>query len=73
MTMLPALHFGGRIVIMPKFEPAEFLRLVQAERCTHSFVVPTQLIVTMELSDFDAYDTRSLEVILTGGSPLPRC
>jgi len=71
MTMLPTLHFGGKVVIMPKFDPAEFLRLVQAEKCTHSFVVPTQLIVTMELANFDDYDTRPLQLIFTGGSPLP--
>lgn len=71
ITMLPALHHGGKIVIMPKFDAAAFLQLVQQEKCTHTFVVPTQLIVTMELAEFDEYDTRSLGVILTGGSPLP--
>jgi long-chain acyl-CoA synthetase len=70
LTMLPTLHHGGKIVILPKFDAAQFLNLVQQERCTHSFLVPSQLIVLMELSGFATYDTRSLGVILTGGSPL---
>ncbi len=71
ITMLPALHHGGRLVIMERFEAGEFLRLVEAERCTHGFLVPTQLIVTLEREDFDSFDTSSLAVLLTGGSPLP--
>lgn len=72
MTMLPTLHHGGRVVVMRKFDPREFLALVQRERATHSFVVPTQLIVTLALPDFDAFDTTSLKVLFSGGSPMPR-
>ncbi|MBI09868.1 MAG: AMP-dependent synthetase [Rhodospirillaceae bacterium] len=71
ITMLPALHHGGKVIIMTKFNASDFLRLVQDEKVTHTFAVPTQLIVSLELSDFDIYDTRALQVILTGGSPLP--
>ena len=71
ITMLSALHHGGRVVILPKYAAAEFLRLVQAERCTHSFVVPSQLIVMLELDTIASYDTSSLEVVMTSGSPLP--
>ncbi len=71
ITMLPALHHGGRLVIMEKFDAGEFLRLVETERCTHGFLVPSQLIVALERDDFDGFDTSSLRVILTGGSPLP--
>ena len=72
ITMLPALHHGGKVVIMPKFDAGDFLRLVQDEKVTHTFAVPTQLIVSLERPDFDSYDTSALRVILTGGSPLPR-
>ena len=68
ITMLPALQHGGRLVIMEKFDAGEFLRLVEAERCTHGFLVPSQLIVALERDDFDI---ASLRVILTGGSLLP--
>ena len=72
MTMLPTLHHGGRVVIMRKFDPEAFLKLVERERATHSFVVPTQLIVMLALAGFDAFDTSSLRVLFSGGSPLPR-
>ncbi|MEC9152717.1 MAG: AMP-binding protein [Pseudomonadota bacterium] len=72
ITMLPALHHGGKVVIMPKFDAADFLRLVQDEKVTHTFAVPTQLIVSLEHPEFDSYNTSTLQVILTGGSPLPR-
>jgi long-chain acyl-CoA synthetase len=71
ITMLSALHHGGKVVILPKFDAAQFMQLVASERCTHSFVVPSQLIVIMQLDNFASYDTTSLEVVLTSGSPLP--
>ncbi|MFX6823278.1 AMP-binding protein, partial [Acinetobacter baumannii] len=52
------------------FDPRGFLETLQRERCTHTFMVPTQWIVTMALPDFDAYDTSSLQMMLCAGSPL---
>ena len=70
MTMLPTLWAGGTVAIMEAFNPESFLGLVQRERCSHVFMVPTQYIVTMAHPDFGQYDLRSLQVLISAGSPL---
>lgn len=72
LTMLPTLHFGGTLVLMPKFDAREFLRLVERERCTNVFVVPTQCILVMAVEGFAEADTSSLDRIMVSGSPLAR-
>ncbi|MBM3491489.1 MAG: AMP-binding protein [Alphaproteobacteria bacterium] len=69
---LPTLHHGGTAVIVPKFEPRRFLELLAAERATHCFLVPTQLIGLLELDDLERHDTASWRAVLCGGSALPR-
>jgi len=70
LVMLPALFMGATLVVMESFDPRGFLEILQRERCTHTFMVPTQWIVTMALPDFDDYDKSSLQVMLCAGSPL---
>ncbi len=70
MTMLPTLWAGGTVAIMEAFDPLRFLELVQRERCSHVFMVPTQYIVTMAHPDFAKYDLRSLQVLISAGSAL---
>ncbi|MDP6708612.1 MAG: AMP-binding protein, partial [Alphaproteobacteria bacterium] len=72
LTMLPTLHFGGTLVLMEKFDAAEFLQLVERERCSNVFMVPTQCILVMAVEDFAEFDTSSLDRILVSGSPLAR-
>ena len=70
LVWLPTLLAGGTVVIMPRFDRSVFLALVQRERVTHAFMVPTQYIVTMEEPDFDRYDLSSLQLLISAGSPL---
>ncbi|MGH9907441.1 MAG: class I adenylate-forming enzyme family protein, partial [Pyrinomonadaceae bacterium] len=70
IMMLPSLTIGSTMVIMRQFNPNEFLTMVERERCTHTFMVPTQYIVTMEVPDFDRFDLSSLKVLLSAGAPL---
>lgn len=71
LTMLPTVYMGGTCVLMPKFDGEEFLATVERERCTHTFMVPTQAIVIMAAHAKRAYDVSSMEVILSGGQMLP--
>ena len=66
-----ALYMGGTAVVMKSFDPVEYLRLVQKHRVTYSFLVPTMFSAILALPDHQAYDTSSLRVLLSGGSPLP--
>jgi acyl-CoA synthetase (AMP-forming)/AMP-acid ligase II len=68
--MLPTLFAGGTLVIMENFDPVKFLELVQKERCTHTFMVPTQFTMLLEQPGFDGYDISSMRIWNSAGSPL---
>jgi len=64
---------GGTLVIMPKFEPEEFLRLIDHEKATSSFVVPTIVKRVLALPDEvkRRYDMSSLRALIVGAAPFP--
>ena len=68
--VLPPLFAGATIVIMEQFSPAGFLEIVQRERVTHTFMVPTQFITILASPDLDRHDLSSLRVMVSAGSPL---
>lgn len=70
MTMAPCMFRGGCCVLMPKFGAGQFLEAVQNERCTHAFLVPTQIVTILEHPELDRYDTSSLKIIESAGQPL---
>jgi long-chain acyl-CoA synthetase len=70
LMVLPALFAGGTVIVMPEFSSADFLETVSREKITHTFMVPTQFIVTLDDPAFDNYDLSSLEAVLCAGSPL---
>lgn len=72
LMMLPVLFAGGTLVAMPAFDPKGFLQAVQAERITHTFMVPAQYIGVLAEPGLAAADTSSLQVMLCAGSPLRR-
>lgn len=72
VTPIMSSVWGGRtLVILPQFDPELWLRAVQNEHVTHSFVVPTMLKRIMEHPDFDKYDLSSLKLITYGAAPMP--
>jgi len=72
LTMLPALFVGATCVVMPAFDPKEFLATVQRERISHTFMVPSQFLMVLAQPDFDQYDHSTLQTLLCAGSPLRR-
>lgn len=75
LMVLPVLFTGGTLHILEDFSPAAFLETVAREGITHTFMVPTQYIVTLELlkgadPTVDRHDLSSLQVMLSAGSPL---
>ena len=65
--------FGGRVVVMRKFDAEEALRLIQAHRCTSTFMAPTLVkrIVDLPESTRARYDVSSMRVLVVAGGPLP--
>jgi acyl-CoA synthetase (AMP-forming)/AMP-acid ligase II len=69
--VLPYFAKGARNVVMPKFDPLEFFRLVECERATTTWLVPT--MIGMLVDAFDAKRSLStLHTIFYAGSPMPR-
>lgn len=68
--LLPPLLMGATIVLMKRFAPADFLRLVARHRVTHSFVVPAQCQMLLDEPGLDAADLSSLGMLLSAGSAL---
>lgn len=73
MIVLMACGFASGIpqVIMPRFDPALCLDLIQRHRITNLFAVPPALLALANFSDADKYDTSSLTMIMSGAAPLP--
>jgi acyl-CoA synthetase (AMP-forming)/AMP-acid ligase II len=72
VTPIMSSVWGGRtLAILPQFDPELWLKTVQAEKVTHSFVVPTMLKRIMDHPDFARYDLSSLKLITYGAAPMP--
>ncbi|MEO8458878.1 MAG: AMP-binding protein [Chloroflexota bacterium] len=74
MIVLMACGFaaGAPQVIMPRFDPALCLDLVQRYKVTNLFAVPPALLALSHFPDTAKYDTSSLFMIMSGAAPLPQ-
>jgi acyl-CoA synthetase (AMP-forming)/AMP-acid ligase II len=70
-NMMTTLWTGRRLVVQAQFEPRAWLDLVERERITHAFVVPTMLKQLLDQPDLERRDLSSLEVLSYGGAPMP--
>ena len=72
-VVLSSTYSGRRIVMLPSFDPAEWLRLVTEEKITHAFVVPTMLVRIIEHLGSQASPMRfpTLRAIAYGGGKMP--
>ncbi len=68
------LHVGQPLVIMPKFDPEETLRLIEKYRVQTGYMVPTQFHRLLRLPDETRarYDVSSLRAIVHSAAPCPR-
>lgn len=67
------LALGGTVVTMAKFDPEEFLALIQRYRVTHSQVVPTMFVRLLKVPEDirQSFDVSSLRWVLHGAAPCP--
>ncbi len=67
-----AAVFGGRtLVVMPQFDPEEWMQLAVEHRANRAMLVPTMLKRVMDHPRFSDYDLSSLDVITYGAAPMP--
>ena len=64
------LYRGATVVTMPRFELAEFLRVIQDYRITRAWVVPPIVLAMAKHPLVDEYDLSSLEYVNSGAAPL---
>jgi len=69
-TLLPTLAFGGRLVLMSKFDTASFLKLAQSEKVTHTMLVPVQYQRLLAFKNFDKFNLNSFLVKFCTSAPL---
>ena len=70
VAALPTLAGGGTLVLMAKFDVAEFLETCQRERVTHAMLVPVQYQRILEHPEFGRYDLSAFRAKLSTSAPL---
>jgi acyl-CoA synthetase (AMP-forming)/AMP-acid ligase II len=70
-VMLNSFVIGRCMVIMPKWDATEALRLIEKERITYFVGVPTMSLELMNHPERHKYDLSSLKDITAGGAPRP--
>jgi long-chain acyl-CoA synthetase len=68
-----AIRAGATVIIMEKFDPEEYLSLVERYGVTHSQLVPTMFSRMLKLPEDvrTRYDTSSLEIAVHAAAPCP--
>ena len=70
-VMLNSFVIGRCLVVMPKWDSTEALRLIEKEKITYFVGVPTMSLELMNHPDRHNYDLSSLTDITAGGAPRP--
>ncbi|MGI6855124.1 AMP-binding protein [Mesorhizobium sp. 1B3] len=70
---LRGLEVADTLVLMPKFDPENFLRMVEEHRITSVVMVPTMFVRLLRLPQEvrRAYDISSLKTVLHAAAPCP--
>lgn len=69
LSLMPHFYTGCTYVLMPSFNAARMLELMERERVSHVVMVPSQIIEMMRFDEFDAAHLPGLEMVCTVGAP----
>ncbi len=69
VVFIPTLAYGGTVVLMPKFDAGEYLKLAQSLRVTHAMLVPVQYQRLLARPDFDRFDLSSFRIKFCTSAP----
>jgi long-chain acyl-CoA synthetase len=61
VVVIPTLARGGAVVLLPKFDCAQYLALAEKHRATHTMLVPVQYQRLMGWPEFDRHDLSSFQ------------
>jgi len=68
--ILPCLLRGGKVIITDGFNPEEVFRLIEKEKVTWTFMVPTMIYTVLDHPRRKNYDLSSLKTITYGAAPI---
>lgn len=69
--ILPFLVRGAKVVILPGFDLKTLFPLIEKEKITTLYMVPTMIVMMLADPDLKKYDLSSLKTIRYGASPIP--
>jgi acyl-CoA synthetase (AMP-forming)/AMP-acid ligase II len=69
VVFFPTLAFGGSVLLMLKFNAAQYLQLAQRNKVTHTMLVPVQYQRLMAQPDFDSYDLNASHMKFSTSAP----
>jgi long-chain acyl-CoA synthetase len=70
-AMNATIKGGGTLTLMPRFDPAKALEIIQRDRVNVFEGVPTMYSAMLHVPERDGYDTSSLAVCASGGAAMP--
>lgn len=71
VVMNTAVAKAAKMILMPRFQLAEALKIIHRQRPTMMPAVPTILSAMLHAPDIKSYDLSSLRFCILGGAPLP--
>jgi acyl-CoA synthetase (AMP-forming)/AMP-acid ligase II len=69
VSFFPTVTLGGSVLLMAKFDAAQYLALAEQHRATHTMLVPVQYQRLMAHPDFDRHDLSSFRMKLCTSAP----
>ncbi|HFC11593.1 MAG TPA: AMP-dependent synthetase [Anaerolineae bacterium] len=70
LTLMPALYLGTPYILMPSFNPEQFIVLVEKHKVTHVVLVPSQIIAILNSPAYRPERLASLQMFHSVGAPL---
>lgn len=68
---LPIFHAGGTMVLMKEWDTQRCLELIERERVSVFFAVPTMFQMLLDAPNFEHTDLGSVRFFISGGAPCP--
>ncbi len=67
---VPTIVKGGEMIVLPKFDPGEVLRVIEERRITATMLVPSMIYALLDHPDSHSRDLSSLETVYYGASAM---
>ena len=71
VLLTPFIHHGASLTLLSNFDPDLILRLIEEEKTTIFFGVPTMLQMMSQSPLFEKADISSIRYAVVGGAPMP--